>query len=280
MDPWLGVLCVILLAVLGTALGRVSSRLGGRFWSVGFVLSLLVIAALICVRHIRLPHGAAFFSWFATDWPRFLVLSPAIAMGLTTPMSRIRSKTAKVATCAVMIIFVLSFTVSPFLIPALLKQEHSRLRTRIDRNGICLQTTDYTCGPAAAVTALGKLGLRASEGEIAVLSNTSPTGGTLPWSLCTALQRRYRKSGLRCRYRNFATIEELKDAGVALVVVKEAFMLDHWVAVLSVSDRMIVLADPGVGKRLMRPEQFEKIWRFCGIVLEHPITRARITQSI
>jgi len=251
----------------------------GRLWGE----SLRVLAGVsgrwvLC--HIRLPHGAVFFFWFATDWPRFMVLSPAIAMGLTTPMSRIRFKTGKVATCAVMIIFVLCFTVSPFLIPALLKDEHSRLRTNIDRNGICLQTTDYTCGPAAAVTALGKLGLHGSEGEIAVLSNTSPTGGTLPWSLCTALQRRYGKNGLSCRYRNFATIEELKDAGVVLVIVKEAFMLDHWVAVLNVSDRMIVLADPGIGKRLMRPKQFEKIWRFCGIVLDRPATRALITQSI
>jgi len=279
MDPWLGVLCVVLLAVSGAALGRVSSRLGGRLWSAGFVLSLLAIAALISIRHIHLPDWAGFVSWFATDWPRFLVLAPAITTGMTTTISRVRRRSIKVSTSAAMMIFVICFTVSPFLIPALLKAELSELRTKIDSNGICLQTTDYTCGPAAAVTALGRLGLHGDEGEIAVLSNTSPTGGTLPLSLCTALERRYGENGLKCRYRRFDAIKELERAGPALVVVKGAFMIDHWVAVLNVSDRMIVLADPSIGKRLMLPEQFRKVWRFYGIVLERPVARRLVTQS-
>jgi predicted double-glycine peptidase len=49
----------------------------------------------------------------------------------------------------------------PFLVPALIKERLSNLTTRLDSNGICYQSTDYTCGPAAAVTALRRLGLQA-----------------------------------------------------------------------------------------------------------------------
>jgi hypothetical protein len=87
----------------------------------------------------------------------------------------------------------------PFLMPALMKDHLSNLQTKFDKNGICRQTTDYTCGPAAAVTALGKLGLRATEGELAVLSYSSPVTGTLPSCLSSALQDRFGAEGLSCR---------------------------------------------------------------------------------
>ena len=129
-----------------------------------------------------------------------------------------------------------------------------------------------TCGPAAAVTALRKLGLRAYEGEIAVLSYTSPVTGTLPMCLYTALQNRYKDEGLECEYRQFDSIEQLNNGSVTLVVTRSAIFSDHCVAVLDVSDKMVTIADPGFGKRLMSHEQFKKIWRFSGIVLKRDIS--------
>jgi len=166
------------------------------------------------------------------------------------------------------------FSVFPFLVPALIKNRLSNIKTRLDSNGICFQTTDYTCGPAAAVTALGKLGLSAHEGEIAVLSHTSPVAGTLPACLSSALQSHYGAAGLKCRYRRFDSIEQLRNAGVTLAMVRDSFLLDHCLAVLEVSDHTITVADPVAGKRLMSHEQFEKIWRFSGIVLERDHTQS------
>jgi len=142
-----------------------------------------------------------------------------------------------------------------------------------DNNGVCRQTTNYTCGPAAAVTALGKLGLRADEGELAVLSYSSPVIGTLPACLTSALQDRYSADGLRCQYRRFESIDQLRNAGVTLAVVRDAFLLDHCIAVLDVSDDAVIVADPVTGRRLIPYEQFEKIWRFCGIVLQRNLTQ-------
>jgi hypothetical protein len=52
----------------------------------------------------------------------------------------------------------------PFLAPAFNRGYLAGLKTRIDADGVCRQSSEYTCGPAAAVTALRKLGLPAEEG--------------------------------------------------------------------------------------------------------------------
>jgi len=166
------------------------------------------------------------------------------------------------------------FCVLPFLVPALIKDHLSSLTTRFDSNGICLQTTSYTCGPAAAVTALGKLGLSADEGEMAVLSYTSPVAGTILSCLSSAVQNRYAADGLRCQYRRFDSIEQLKDAGITLAVVRNAFLLDHCLTVLEVSDHTITVADPVIGRKVMPHKQFEKIWRFSGIVFKRDSTQS------
>ena len=167
-----------------------------------------------------------------------------------------------------MVVVVVWFSILPFLVPALIKEQLLNIRTRVDSNGICFQTKDYTCGPAAAVTALRRLGLPAHEGEIAVLAHSSPIAGTLPGCLSTALQNRYSADGLRCQYRYFDSLAELDNGGITLAAVRGAFLSDHCVAVLGVSERMVTVADPVLGRKLMSAEQFEKIWRFSGIVLK------------
>ena len=52
-----------------------------------------------------------------------------------------------------------------------------------------MQSNGYNCGPAAAVTALRRLGLPAEEGELAILAHTSSAAGTSCDTLCTAIER-------------------------------------------------------------------------------------------
>jgi len=120
---------------------------------------------------------------------------------------------------------------------------------------------------------LRKLGLPAHEGEIAVLSHTSPVTGTFPRCLYTALQNRYASDGLKCQYRHFDSLRQLKAAGLTLAIVRDKLLSDHCVAVLEVSDWTVSIADPVVGRRLMSHKQFEKIWRFSGIVLKRDSTQ-------
>ena len=268
MNPWLETMGVVLVAVWGVVLGRFFSRSQKSYWVLGYFLPLVLIAVMVLARCNNALYFVRPFCWVTTGRVRFLILSLAVSMGLTVPLSRLPHKFEKLIVCILMGVFVTWFSILPFLVPVLLKSRLSNIQTKLDSNGICRQTTDYTCGPAAAVTALGKLGLSAEEGEIAVLSYSSPVTGTLPTFLCSALESRYGAVGLRCRYRRFDSVNQLRDAGITLVVVRDAFLLDHCIAVLEVSDNTVTVADPVIGTMLMPHSQFEKIWRFSGIVLE------------
>ena len=268
MNSWLETIGVIIIALLGIVLGRFFSRLQKPYWVCGYLLSLLLITLLLITRCVNSLAFMPPLSWITAGRVKFVILSLAVTMGLTTPLSRLPRKFEKVAICVLMAVVVVWFSILPFLIPALIRDNLSNLKTEVNSDGICFQTKNYTCGPAAAVTALRKLGLSANEGEIAILSHTSPIAGTLPACLCSALKNRYGADGLICQYRYFDSIVQLRDAGITLVVVKDTFLLDHCIAVLEVSDRMITVGDPVSGRRLIPYEQFRKIWRFTGIVLK------------
>ncbi len=268
MSPWVGTASIVLVALLGICLGWMFSRLQRSYWLLGCSVPFVLIAMLILTRYNNSLHFVQPFSWVALGRARFIILSLAVSMGLTVPLSRLPYKFEKVIVCLLMAGFLTWSSALPLLVPALVKDHLLNLNTKFDGNGICRQTTDYTCGPAAAVTALGKLGLTAEEGELAVLSYSSPMTGTLPSCLSAAIENRYGADGLRCRYRHFDSVDQLKGAGVILAMVREAFLMDHCLTILNVSDDAVTVADPVTGTRLMPHGQFERIWRFSGIVLE------------
>ena len=274
MNPWLETIGVTLIALLGIILGKTFSGFRKSYWVLGYFIPFGLIAVLVIARIDNTLLFMPPFSLIAASRLKFAVLSFAVMMGLTTPFSRLPHKSEKLVICVFMIVFTIWFSILPFLIPALLKNHLSNISTRVDLNGICYQSKNYTCGPAAAVTALRHLGLPAEEGEIAILSHTSPVTGTLPWCLYKALQNRYGTDGLRCQYRHFDSASQLRNTGIILAVVKDAFLLDHCVAILEVSDHTVTIADPVSGKQSMSYKEFEKIWRFSGIILERDSTQS------
>ena len=274
MSPWLGTAGVILVALCGVVIGKLCSRFRKPYWTMGYFLPSIPIALLILARFKTELLFVPPVSWMATGRIRFIVLALAVTISVTTPLSRLPRRHEKVLMCILMGAVVAWFSVMPFLVPALIKEHLRNIGTLLDSNGVCYQTTSYTCAPAAAVTALGKLGLSASEGEIAVLSYTSPVTGTLPGCLSSALQARYRDEGIKCQYRHFDSVGQLRDAGLTLAVVRDTFLSNHCVAVLEVSEDTVTLADPIDGKRVISHEQFEKMWRFSGVVLRRESGRS------
>lgn len=272
INPWLETIGVIFVALFGVLLGRLCSCFRKPYWTWSYLLPTILISMLVVARFNNTLFFTPPFSWVTAGRTRFIVLAFAVTMGLTAPLSRLPRKFEKLIIGILMTVVVVWFSVMPFLFPALIKDKLSNLTTNVNSNGICFQSTNYTCGPAAAVTALRKLGLSANEGELAVLSYTSPIVGTLPTCLSSALQRRYGTEGLKCQYRYFDSITQLKNEGITLAVIKDGFMNSHCVTILDVSDFMVTIADPVVGRTLMSREQFEKVWRFSGIVLKRDST--------
>ncbi len=274
MNPWLETLCVVLLALGGMWLGKKASRLPSPLWAYALALPICLLSLLIVAACTSLLDFAQPLFFITAGRTKYVILSFAITFGLTTPLSRLPYKVERGAVWVLMLLFVTGFSVLPFLMPALIRGNLEGIETRVDANGICYQSTSYTCGPAAAVTALRKLGFPAQEGEIAVLARTNPLTGTLLWTLYSALKQRYADQGLQCRFRTFDSIAQLKNAGITLVSIREATLLDHCVAVLGVSDTLVTIADPVTGIEVLSHGQFERKWRSCGIVVSKNTPRS------
>ncbi len=272
MRPWIETAAVVLIAAGGFGLGLLCSRLKKPYWLLGYVIPFVLVGIIGAARRVPRLELVAPFSWLMSGRTEFALLSFLTTMLLATPLSRLPRKSTRGLVLLFAASAVIYAGVLPFLSPALIRGRLSRLVTRFDVDGVCLQGTTYTCGPAASVTALRRLGLNADEGEIAILAHTSAFSGTQPDSLRHALLRRYGPDRLRCDIRFFKSIDELRDADAAIVLVKYRLMVDHYVAVLEVTDDTITLGDPLTGSRTLSHDKFRAIWRRLALVLTRATT--------
>lgn len=268
MGGWFETALVLLTVVFAALIGRGFSRLKTPHWGWGYVISLLLIAFLLISAHLNFRLSLPILAWATAGRARFVILGIAVTMGSLTLVGRLTKTVEKVIVIAMALCITIWASIMPFLVPALIKNELTNLQTRFNSENICVQSTDYTCGPAAAVTALRRFGLPAQEGELAILSHTSPVTGTLPWNLYKAIQNRYPGEGLDCRLRRFDSVDQLRDADATLVVINDSLLLDHCVVVLDVGDIFITIADPAIGRYKLSRKTFENIWRFYGITLK------------
>ncbi len=274
MNPWFETVFAAIIALSGLYLGKAFANLQRPWWFAGYLLPLAVIAIVAITGFNETLGFLPPFCWFATGRIKFVTLSLAATTGLATLLPHLHSKFQKFSVRLLVGFVVLWFSVLPFLTSALIKNDLLNLKPLVDSQGFCFQTKDYTCGPAAAVTALGKLGLSATEGQIAILAHSNPITGTLPSCLYSALKDHYDNAGLVCDYARFNSIAELRNTGITLAPVRDSFLSNHCVAILNVSDKMVTFADPVLGKKTLSHAQFEKIWRFSGITLSRKTPRS------
>ncbi|MGC3957543.1 MAG: cysteine peptidase family C39 domain-containing protein [Verrucomicrobiota bacterium] len=132
---------------------------------------------------------------------------------------------------------------------------------------MCRQQTAYTCGPAAAVTGLKKLGVESSEGDLAIAMGTCPALGTQSDVMAAVLAERFGKQGVSCDYRTFGSIAELPRNVPTLAVIRYNVLIDHFIVVLGVTDDQVTVGDPLNGTTICTHAEFARIWKFSGIVL-------------
>ncbi len=271
MQPWLETLGIVILAFLGLALGLGTSRLRKPYWIFGYALPLLPVVMVGLVRNINRLRFVLPFSLISAGRNEFAISAFAVPMLFGTLIPRLPKKREKILTSVLLAVASVYFFIFPFLVPALIRNRLENLQTVMLNDGICLQSTNYTCGPAAAVTALHQLGIEAKEGKLAVLAHSTPQLGTPDDLLAQAIEKRYGAEGVRCTYRYFSSIAQLKETCPTIAVVKFAFFVDHYVTVLEVSDDLVTIADPLAGEEKLNYEEFAKKWRFIGIVVERNV---------
>lgn len=187
-----------------------------------------------------------------------------LIFGILVP--RLRIKRQKVAVSILAVVASFYYIFPPFIDPVLLYNEIKENDLWIE-DGICIQTTSYTCGAASAVTALTQLGFEASEGDLAMASYTCRTWGASAPMLAGGIRKLYAGQGVSCEIKAFEKVEELKGICPVLMIIKYRPLMDHYVAVLGVTDDAVIVGDPLSGKETLTYEEFIGKWRRIGIVV-------------
>ncbi len=144
----------------------------------------------------------------------------------------------------------------------------SELTGVVRRDGVCQQTTGYTCGAAAAATLLAHYGIAADEREMAERCWTNALTGTDQLCVARGLRQKIAGTGRRVAIAT-TTYDELVTRGEpAMVTIRWSFLIDHWVVVLEANPERAIVGDPLHGLQKYTRAQFLEKYRGVTVTLE------------
>ena len=258
---WIFCGCFVLLAWGGYALGKWVGQQGRRAAFLGLVVCIPIIGTRWLIRVFPSAAGVLFpFGWYGAVhiWWGF----PLALFILGIPRTALLGSTMRRLVRAVCILVWVAFI--PYLIGVLLF-DPSGLKGALDAGGICRQTSNYSCGAAAAASLLHHVDVEASEREMAILCHTNPIMGTDPISVRYGVAEKLSGCDYDVEARR-ATWEELTARSEpAMALTKSDLLLDHWVVVLDANERAVLVADPTRGAIEYSRNEFLNKWR--GIVV-------------
>jgi hypothetical protein len=259
------ILVLMLLMLSGLGLGRWLA-LSKSMWRLGVAWAMLAVVITSLARRFDTVATQAPFDLLVAGHTEYLIYAFFAPIFFLPLMPRLRSPQRR-AVGVFLVASLFYYSVLPLALPLALRAEHAALKTEIDILGICRQTTSYTCGPAAAVTALAWIDVPAEEAEFAVAAHSNPVSGTQADFLCEAINARL-PTGWQARYATYPDVESFAADLPALAIIRQTFMADHYVAVIEAVDGSLVIGDPGPGLRILEFAEFAKIWRCQAIVIE------------
>ncbi|GEM_PF-3165324 len=260
-------LFVLLTIAAGIWLGRSLVLKSERLWVFAYLIAMLLI--LYIGLAMRDPYfeslpGLGFLMKGRTE---FGLIGFLVAMLITMLALKAESSGLKILLPAFGILITVFYSFFPFFLPDWYREEFSSFKTQIDANGVCKQNTDYTCGPAAAVTALHHLKISAEEGEIAILAFSNWVTGTPTDLLCDAINSKLINQNLECRTVKLADLNEIKRFP-AIAAVEYGLLVDHYVTLLGCEGSQLKIADPLDGIKFVSKEKFLSKWRKITIIFE------------
>lgn len=218
------------------------------------VLSVPYLLFDIYYLHV-LPEMAWYYefrSWPGTEF--LLIFLGAAAGALTALLPR---------SLGILVLFALAvLAMTPFAKPAMQPLDLFPFRSRW-KDGVCLQSTPATCGPASVCTVLKFLGTEFSESSVARASFTSASG-TEAWYLA----RWVRSKGFGAEFR-IENWDHFSPDGIlpAVVGVREGIW-GHFIAVLETTpEGLIRFADPLHGGQTLPLAEFQRKYEFTGFVM-------------
>lgn len=239
------------VAAFGFTHGHVAHKSFATRAVVLSILGLLSIPALLSALYYF--HVVPEWAWFYTlrSWTgaEFLVIFLGAAGGAFAAM---------LARWLLLmpLLFVLALAVVPYLKPWVNPLNTNSFQERW-QGDVCLQSTESTCGPASTATLLKRLGVTASEREIAKAAFTTGSG-TEAWYLA-----RY------CRSRGLRTHFDFRPGfsstvGFPAMVGVRVSGFGHFIAVLEVRGDQVTYADPLSGEFRVPMAEFLRRYSFTG----------------
>ena len=258
---------IMLLGLSGAALGWKLGKVRSHAWLVGFFAAIVLMLLITSVRHFPMLRLHAPLHLLVAGRSEFILLAftaPVMMFSLIPRLPQVRLRWMLGFLC---VLFVGWFCSAPFVMTALVRDQLLSLPSQIDPDGVCRQTTSYTCGPAATVTALRMLGVESTEGPMAVLLRTTPAGG-IELDLATDfINDAYAKDGIHAEYRVVKSIADLPPETPILAVIKFSLFEDHVVTITHDGAGQVIVRDPASGKRIETLKQFDSKFRGEAVVL-------------
>jgi len=148
----------------------------------------------------------------------------------------------------------------PFAKPILLPVAMSHHWVSRWQDGICLQTTPSTCGPATLATLLAGFGIHRSECKVARATFACASGTEL-WYL----MRYARKQGLHASYRTRSDISQVHAPAIIGTNVGDG---GHFISLLRAECGCLTIGDPMGQKLTISAREFNQHFTFSGQVVE------------
>ena len=145
--------------------------------------------------------------------------------------------------------------------------DHENLKGVVDTDGICIQTSAYSCSAAASAAFLYQYGIETTEREMANLCVTRPgllTAGTTDSGIMRGLRK---KAGDYASVRITAPrYEEIPVPSMVSILITR--LMAHTVVVEHVDADEILLNNPMFGRHVMTRDEFERRWQGSAITIE------------
>jgi hypothetical protein len=287
---WIELIAAGLIAMAGLLAGARVSRLGKRIALAACLCA--VIGVLILAAGWLVPmsmYNSVIFA-LAAGRIKFVLLAFLVPLGFASAMPYLPYKIERYGVVVMIAVSIYVFAVLPFLGAAMAGEVLADLPACFDSDDVCRQSTCFTCGPAAAATALHKLGLDVSEGQMAVLSRSCPFIGTSDYDLMQALRQVISMQSMDrvydlaqpgaavssrqidCVYGRWDELPELSEQQVLLVMLQQGLWMNHCVTILNTTGKAVVFADPSEGIITLSKNHFQKLWTGRGILLQSSAT--------
>jgi predicted double-glycine peptidase len=141
---------------------------------------------------------------------------------------------------------------------------------QIDTSGIVMQSTDYSCGPAALATVLQNIGISVTEQELIVLADTDTSGTSMYGLVRAAHAKGLNAVGMKL------SVDDLRPNNIVHIILDGE---GHYSVVREVSENSVKLADPSLGNIEMTREEFAEVYTGNALVITDPTAIAQVNQT-